>query len=29
VWKNAAEWSKEDFEESDKAFIERLKQIPE
>jgi len=28
-WKNAAEWSKEDFEESDKAFIERLKQIPE
>lgn len=28
-WKNAAEWSKEDFEKSDKAFIERLKQIPE
>lgn len=28
-WKNAAEWSKEDFEKTDKAFLERVKQILE
>ena len=26
-WENAAEWSKEDFAESDKAFVERLKTV--